>query len=572
MRTSRLRPRSLAASTSLALAPVLALVMAACSGDGAIVVLDLRTDIVPNVEFAAVETILTEPRDVQQVAALVGQDFVRGERIAELRNVPLGERVIDVSLLARDGSVVAERQVRIDVEGDLGLTVLITRDCVGMTCGGGNACVAGTCAPDTCVETGSACPAAECTSASDCPAPAASCAEARCVGGACLYATVSGACPDAEACVPDEGCTGIVLADAGVDSGVMVDAGSDGGLVDGGHDGGTVDGGDEGYNVVFVTSIATAPGTFGGLAGASTLCQALAMSAGLPRPSSYRAFLPTIATDARAQITGSRGWVRVDGLPFVDTDTDLAAGRIYYPIALDEAGDPAPVTSVATSTNADSTRGGETCGDWDDTAARVGRIGDPRDTTVRWTDSAGSTDCSTPLAIYCFGTGLSRPLPPPVAPPGAARAFQSQSTVNAQMGLGALDALCEADAAEAGYTGTFRALVAPSDTESALSASRFSMTSGPWYRPDGAKVGDTLLDLAASQLLAPPNVTVGMSYESHRVWAGADTPGVAGTQTCGSWTMSGSGSTGFSSSTTAFFHAGGATLCSVGQRVLCFQD
>jgi hypothetical protein len=130
-------------SPSLAALTVLVLGISACSDDGAIVVLDLRTDIVPNVEFAAVETILSEPRDVQQVAALVGQDFLRGERIAELRNVPLGERVIDVSLLARDGSAVAERQVRVDVEGDLGLTVLITRDCVGTTCGGGNRCVAG---------------------------------------------------------------------------------------------------------------------------------------------------------------------------------------------------------------------------------------------------------------------------------------------------------------------------------------------------------------------------------------------------------------------------------------------
>src|SRR5690606_37464596 len=99
------------------------------------------------------------------------------------------------------------------------------------------------------------------------------------------------------------------------------------GMVDGGDHDASVDP-TEKHNVVFVTSTQQAAGSLGGLEGADALCRARAEAGGLPRPESYVAWLSDDTVSAIDRLSGSRGWVRPDGRPFVDTLADLESGII----------------------------------------------------------------------------------------------------------------------------------------------------------------------------------------------------------------------------------------------------
>jgi hypothetical protein len=117
-------------------------------------------------------------------------------------------------------------------------------------------------------------------------------------------------------------------------------------------------------NYVFVTStVVDVP--FGGLAGADARCQEFATLGDLP--GTYVAYLSTSDTDAIDRLAGSRGWIRPDGKPFVDSLADLAAGHILYPPRLDERGQPHDNVEVFTGTGEDGRRVGPTCQDWTST-------------------------------------------------------------------------------------------------------------------------------------------------------------------------------------------------------------
>src|SRR5215211_2458302 len=116
-------------------------------------------------------------------------------------------------------------------------------------------------------------------------------------------------------------------------------------------------------NVVFLTSSQVAPGALGGLTGADDLCAQMALSGGLD--GRYVAWLSTPTEHAIDRLAGARGWVRRDGLPFADTTSDIAAGKIFYPPSLDEAGTET-YARVATGTDGmGHTLGFMTdCGEW----------------------------------------------------------------------------------------------------------------------------------------------------------------------------------------------------------------
>src|SRR5213592_2896892 len=86
-------------------------------------------------------------------------------------------------------------------------------------------------------------------------------------------------------------------------------------------------------NYVFVTSTTHAPDELGP-ADADRICNARAQAAGLP--GTYVAWLSSSTEPARDRLGSARGWVRLDGLPFTDTLADLAAGKVFYPVGLDE--------------------------------------------------------------------------------------------------------------------------------------------------------------------------------------------------------------------------------------------
>ncbi len=185
--------------------------LAACAGsDGNEVSVDVRTDFIPSVEF---DTVLVDANGGMAEALSVNfsQDFVRGVRVAELSNLSNGRHEINVRLM--DGEdIVAERGVPVTLSGDLAITVILTRDCGGVSCPGAGdasatACLGGRCVDPSCTpETPENCPVDECSSGDDCPAAAQECLAAQCIFGNCLYGD-DGSCGGGRYCDEAMGCS-----------------------------------------------------------------------------------------------------------------------------------------------------------------------------------------------------------------------------------------------------------------------------------------------------------------------------------------------------------------------------
>jgi len=203
---------------TVALAALMALA-AACSSDSTLFV-DLRTDLVPGEEFDGVSVRLDEGAPVESIAR-GSDDYLGGWRIAELSGVSNGAHALVVELI-RDGATIITRPVRVQIDGDTAVTVVVTRDCTDVECtdDARGACLAGQCVDPSCtVENPAACPAPECATASDCMDGAA-CSAAACTEGVCLYGD-DGSCGAGFYCAAETGCaprrTGPM--DAGMDTG-----------------------------------------------------------------------------------------------------------------------------------------------------------------------------------------------------------------------------------------------------------------------------------------------------------------------------------------------------------------
>lgn len=215
----------------------MAIVALGCAGDDASLRVDLRTDFVPGVELREVRTIVDD--DLSRTLTVTrGDELFEAGRVADFDAIARGEHRIEVTLLGPEGEL-ARRSVRVRVEGDFGVTVLMTRDCRGVACPGAGddisalSCLGGTCVSDDCVDgTSPDCPEPECRTTGDCDV-AAACTDAECVEGVCVYRRDDSQCAADEYCDPDDGCVSIPDTDAGTD------AGPDAGSPDVGFDAGT---------------------------------------------------------------------------------------------------------------------------------------------------------------------------------------------------------------------------------------------------------------------------------------------------------------------------------------------
>ncbi len=187
-----------------------------CEGDdpGLLLAIDLKTDFVPGIEFQTVRTVVTGTSLDRSVSLPVslGDDFITGSRIAELEGLTAGTLLIHVELRTADGTEVVVRPVRVDFDGRLGITVVVTRDCLAVSCpvAGGDAsataCLGGRCVDSTCVEERpELCGEPDCTAPTDC-AEGSPCTTPVCIAGTCLLAADTSACTSAEYCDPDLGC------------------------------------------------------------------------------------------------------------------------------------------------------------------------------------------------------------------------------------------------------------------------------------------------------------------------------------------------------------------------------
>jgi hypothetical protein len=293
-----------------------------------------------------------------------------------------------------------------------------------------------------------------------------------------------------------------------------------------------------------------------GIAGADTLCQSEAQSASPPLPGTYRAWLSTDSTGASSRLGSARAWVRPDGKPFADRVADFAAAgpsHIYYPIRLSATGSDLGRLDVFTGTNYDGQPyAGSTCGSWSSSATGSGATGVSTAGAAMFT-IWGSSPCSFPRPVYCFGISNTSQLL--VTPTSGRKAFLSRGAWSPGGGLASADALCQSEATSAGLSGTFKALLA---TTTASAASRFNQSGAPWVRVDGVALAPTAAALFASGTLIwdlPLNIPADNSGQrsNSSQWSGAPSPpsgtnlltlvGTA-TTTCQDWSSGASTDTG----------------------------
>ena len=321
-------------------------------------------------------------------------------------------------------------------------------------------------------------------------------------------------------------------------------------------------------NIAFVTST-TVTGAIG-RSGADALCSTLAGSAQLP--GTFVAWLSTSSASAVDRLGTAQGWVRPDHQPFANQISDLTAGKILFPLVLDERGSAHYGESefVLTGTLADGELGSaaSNCNDFSDGGSDAHAwYGLPPTSTVNWTYTFNGP-CTDPAHLYCFGTDYEASVSLPTPGVGARYAFVTDPGFTPGGGLGSADGYC--DSQKQGLPGLYVALLATS-TESAA-----SRASGTFVRPDGVVLG--ALD---DQLVATINVTADGRYLTGSVWTGAANPTTPLTSpgtvasTCDNWTASAQPSTatfGAASVASSPFFFAASSECSAQLSLYCVRS
>lgn len=199
-----------ALSVSLA---ALVLVVACAPGSGSLTV-QLVSDMTPGVELDRARAMLarsdgTDLGTPVEVSLAAGRSLGRPTRLALFSAIAADDYVLTVEV-ARGGRTVQSRALRVRVEGDVVRTVLLTRDCGGVSCPGGAdpsavACLGGRCVDPHCApEDPTSCGTPECSADADCGPGPVDCAPRRCTAGTCV------ATPDDALCTGGASCDAIV--------------------------------------------------------------------------------------------------------------------------------------------------------------------------------------------------------------------------------------------------------------------------------------------------------------------------------------------------------------------------
>ncbi len=301
-------------------------------------------------------------------------------------------------------------------------------------------------------------------------------------------------------------------------------------------------------------------------------CAQLATAAGLA--GTYKVLVSTAATGPMgwpARAVGARGWIRVDGQPVADAATDLGAGAMFAALTVTETG--APVDPGGEFWAMHRNTGATTfCQDWTTNSAAQASFAITNQRGSNYGNGGGQRPCNTPAHVICAGADRNVVVQP-VTDPGR-KAFTTIAFWDTTTGLATADALCASEAATAGRTESFRALLA---MPGASALSRFDLTKEPWSRVDGLPLLSTTAAWAtAAAFDASANLDAsGANVNYSQIITGAADPGAPGTQasTCNGWTaMTSSGAPMFTWETRLRLAAGTGGCGMTLSRLICLEQ
>lgn len=284
-----------------------------------------------------------------------------------------------------------------------------------------------------------------------------------------------------------------------------------------------------------------------------THCAHIAADAGLP--GTYLAFLFQSDGGAFNRFNGSRGWLRTDEQPFIDTldgGTNLTAPVVFYPLLLDARGQP--ISTIGNAWTGEVGSGAlANCSNWTSTSGAAG-TGNPAATSQSWLIAPPmyASDCGQTHRLYCLGRGANTAVRPPPPPASSVLIFVSSSITNANNDGG----ICTVDAADAGLltAGRQAAPVRAMFFSSPLQSSAFDTAPPrPVFRTDGVKLYDSNAFVLDGGTADPPragfNATArGQLFPwsaANSAWLGAtgfNQPGLF--DSCGEWSSSLAGDPG----------------------------
>jgi len=331
-----------------------------------------------------------------------------------------------------------------------------------------------------------------------------------------------------------------------------------------------------GQNKVFVTST-TYPTNLGGGAAYDQQCNVRATAAGLNSVTNndFIAWMSDGTSNALTRLGNTpQGFVRTDGAPFGQTVSSLVTNNaILNPIDRDEFGNAVSSnTLVWTGTASTGTSSGSHCTNWTSTSG-FSTVGSTSGGPWVWTNYSSGATCGSNRPIYCVQKTKTQPLT--INPAPGRLAFLSSGNFTPSSGIAAADNMCSTEAAGAGLTGSFKALLA---TTSNSAASVLQPATIDYTRVDGVKIG-SYSDISAGANLSSgiwQTATGTYAPPFSSVWTGATLPNTAGTatSTCSNWSSSApSGVSGYAQKTDpTWWLLNVSTQCTQSTPVYCLQS
>ena len=139
-----------------------------------------------------------------------------------------------------------------------------------------------------------------------------------------------------------------------------------------------------------------------GLAAADNICLLRALSAGLPHPEEFKAWLSTSAVDAADRFTFGGPWVRPDGVIVAQTKAELVSGQLHAPINQSVSGEYFGNIAAWTGSTEFGSGTGTSCLSWtSDNGGDTGTLG-AANSVDQWSQVSTPSVCFQNASLYCL--------------------------------------------------------------------------------------------------------------------------------------------------------------------------